>query len=60
MKFLSQLKINKINNGVSTGLQWIKSKGAKLDSYSPVNSKLIASVIGADKKAYEQTLTKAQ
>ena len=60
MKFLSQLKINKINNGVSTGLQWIKSKGEKLDSYSPVNSKLIASVIGADKKAYEQTLTKAQ
>ncbi len=60
MKFLSQLKINKINNGVSTGLQWIKSKGAKLDSYSPVDSKLIASVIGADKKAYEQTLTKAQ
>jgi len=60
MKFLSQLKINKNNNGVSTGLQWIKSKGEKLDSYSPVNSKLIASVIGADKKAYEQTLTKAQ
>ena len=60
MKFLSQLKINKINNGVSTGLQWIKSKGEKLDSYSPVNSKLIASVIGADKIAYEQTLTKAQ
>jgi len=60
MKFLSQLKINKNNNGVSTGLQWIKSKGKKLDSYSPVNSKLIASVIGADKKAYEQTLTKAQ
>lgn len=60
MKFLSQLKINKINNGVSTGLQWIKSKGAKLDSYSPVDSKLIASVTGADKKAYEQTLAKAQ
>jgi len=60
MKFLSQLKINKNNNGVSTGLKWIKSKGEKLDSYSPVNSKLIASVIGADKKAYEQTLTKAQ
>ena len=60
MKFLSQLKINKNNNGVSTGLQWIKSKGEKLDSYSPVNSKLIASLIGADKKAYEQTLTKAQ
>jgi len=60
MKFLSQLKINKNNNGVSTGLKWIKSKGEKLDSYSPVNNKLIASVIGADKKAYEQTLTKAQ
>jgi aldehyde dehydrogenase (NAD+) len=60
MKFLSQLKINKTNNGVSTGLQWIKSKGEKLDSYSPVDGKLIASVMGADKKAYEQTLAKAQ
>ncbi len=60
MKFLSQLKINKTNNGVSTGLQWIKSKGEKLNSYSPVDGKLIASVIGADKKAYEQTLTKAE
>jgi aldehyde dehydrogenase (NAD+) len=60
MKFLSQLKINKTNNGVSTGVQWIKSKGEKLDSYSPVDGKLIASVIGADKKAYEQTLAKAQ
>jgi aldehyde dehydrogenase (NAD+) len=60
MKFLSQLKINKTNNGISTGLQWIKSKGEKLDSYSPVDGKLIASVTGADKKAYEQTLAKAQ
>jgi aldehyde dehydrogenase (NAD+) len=60
MKFLSQLKINKKNNGVSTGLHWINSKGEKLDSYSPVDGKLIASVTGADKKAYEQTLAKAQ
>ncbi len=60
MKFLSQLKINKTNSGVCTGLQWIKSKGEKLDSYSPVDGKLIASVIGANKKAYEQTLAKAQ
>jgi aldehyde dehydrogenase (NAD+) len=60
MKFLSQLKINKTNNGVSTGVQWIKSKGEKLDSYSPVDGKLIASVNGADKKSYDLTITKAQ
>jgi aldehyde dehydrogenase (NAD+) len=60
MKFLSQLKITKTNNGVSTGLQWIKSKGEKLDSYSPVDGKLIGTVIGADKKSYETTIAKAQ
>ncbi|MBP6431712.1 MAG: aldehyde dehydrogenase family protein [Ferruginibacter sp.] len=60
MKFISQLKINTTNSGVSTGLQWVKSKGEKLNSHSPVDGKLIASVTGADKKSYEHTIAKAQ
>ncbi len=60
MKFLAQLNISKTNNGVSTGLQWLKSKGEQLDSYSPVDGKLIASVTGADRKAYDTVVQKAQ
>jgi aldehyde dehydrogenase (NAD+) len=60
MKFLAQLNISTTNNGVSTGLQWLKSKGEKLDSYSPVDGKLIASVTGADRKAYDAVVQKAQ
>ncbi|MGC4104655.1 L-piperidine-6-carboxylate dehydrogenase [Ferruginibacter sp.] len=60
MKFLSQLKIQKNNNGVSTGLQWPKAKGEKIPSYSPVDGKLIATVTGADKNNYDTVITKAQ
>src|SRR5882757_9175428 len=60
MLFLKQLKINALNNGVSTGLQWLKSKGEKISSYSPVDGKLIAAVTAADNKSYETVITKAQ
>ncbi len=60
MKFLSQLKIQKNNNGVSTGLLWPKAKGEKINSYSPVDAALIASVTAADKNNYEAVITKAQ
>jgi aldehyde dehydrogenase (NAD+) len=60
MKFLAQLKIQKNNNGVSTGLLWPKAKGEKIESYSPVDGKLIASVIAADKNNYDAVINKAQ
>ncbi len=60
MKFLTQLKIQKDNNGVSTGLIWPKAKGEKINSYSPVDGKLIASVTGADKNNYDTVIKKAQ
>ena len=62
MEFLAALKIQSSNPGVSTGSQWIKTKGEKLSSYSPVDGKLIGTVAAADKKAYEsavQTAAKA-
>ena len=60
MKFLSQLKIQKNNNGVSTGLLWPKAKGEKINSFSPVDGKLIAVVTGADKNNYDAVIAKAQ
>ncbi len=60
MKFLKELNIRSNNDGVSTGLNWLKPKGEKLNSYSPVDGKLIASVTGADAKTYEVVIQKAQ
>ncbi|HET6996578.1 MAG TPA: aldehyde dehydrogenase family protein [Chitinophagaceae bacterium] len=59
MDFLKILNIQSVNPGVSTGQQWIKSAGEKLDSYSPVDGKLIGSVTSADKKSYEAVIKKA-
>jgi aldehyde dehydrogenase (NAD+) len=57
---LHALQINPENDGVSTGSAWLKSKGEKISSYSPVDGKLIASVIATDKTSYENVLAKAQ
>ena len=60
MHFLSTLQIQQKNKGVSTGTKWIASKGANIDSYSPVDGKLIASVKSADKDSYEAVLQQAK
>jgi aldehyde dehydrogenase (NAD+) len=59
MDFLTTLKINSTNEGVSTGQQWIKSAGATIESFSPVNGKTIASTVSADRKAYDEVMQKA-
>jgi aldehyde dehydrogenase (NAD+) len=56
---LASLGVKKSNLGVSTGTKWIKSTGGKIDSYSPVDGKLIGSVQAADEKAYRNTTAKA-
>ncbi len=60
MEFLKTLGIAANNKGVSTGLQWIKTTGEKLTSFSPVDGKQIATVAGADRKAYDAVVEKAQ
>lgn len=60
MDFLKQLQIQSQNPGVSTGSNWINTKVGKLDSYSPVDGKLIGSVMSADKKAYETAIKTAE
>jgi len=56
MDFLKILLIESDNNGVSTGSKWIKSQGEIINSYSPVDGKLIGSVTAADKNSYEQVI----
>ncbi|MCB0775249.1 MAG: aldehyde dehydrogenase family protein, partial [Chitinophagaceae bacterium] len=60
MEFLKTLQIQKDNEGVSTGNEWIKSKGEKINSFSPVNGNLIGSVMAADKDSYDKAISKAE
>ncbi len=59
-KVLSQLGVEKINEGAATGTKWLKSGGEKIASYSPVDGKLIASVVAANAKNYETVVQQAQ
>ena len=56
---LKQLGVNATNPGVSTGNKWIKSKGAAIQSFSPVDGKLIASVTSATEKEYHEIVKTA-
>jgi aldehyde dehydrogenase (NAD+) len=60
MEFLKQLNIQQKNNGVSTGTQWLESKGPIIESFSPVDGKLIGSVTSADNESYQQAINKAK
>lgn len=60
MDFLASLKIQATNAGVSTGTTWINSSGPAIESYSPVDGKLIGTVQAADTKSYEAVVAKAQ
>lgn len=57
---LKKLKISELNDGVSTGNHTLKSSAAVLESFSPVDGKLIAKVSSCDKDSYEAVITKAQ
>lgn len=59
MDFLRTLGIQTENAGVSTGVEWINTGGEKIDSFSPVDGKLIGSVRSADRAAYDTVLAKA-
>ncbi len=57
---LKALQIKDINDGVSTGVHSWKPAGARLESYSPVDGELIASVVQAGKDDYEKVIRQAQ
>ena len=60
MDFLAPLKIDELNSGVSTGIASLPAHGELIESYSPVDGKLIATVKAADKSDYETVIAKAQ
>ena len=60
MNFLQTLKLQPENSGASTGSNWLPATGENIDSYSPVDGKLIGIVASASKKDYDQVVAKAQ
>lgn len=59
-EILDQLGIETTNSGASTGSFWYETKGETIDSYSPVDGKLIASVTAATEAEYQKIVDKAQ
>src|SRR6187551_1358762 len=60
MDFLKVFSIDANNQGTSTGSNWLRSSGEKIDSFSPVDGKLIGSVSTADKASYEKIIQTAE
>ncbi len=57
---LKTLKINKLNAGTSTGTWWSKSGKKRIDSFSPVDASLIASVYESTQADYDHCIATAQ
>ncbi len=56
---LAELGVNQLNNGASTGSNWTATGGSQIDSYSPVDGRLIGSVKAASADDYNKTVDKA-
>lgn len=59
-EILNDLGIGSLNRGTSTGSEWMITNGTPIDSFSPVDGKLIGSVMPTDKPAYDVLVIKAQ
>jgi aldehyde dehydrogenase (NAD+) len=59
MEFLKSLGLQADNSGVSTGANFLTSKGEILQSFSPVDGKLIGNVQSADEASYKTVIAKA-
>ncbi len=57
---LQALGIKPANSGASTGTSWLATGGAQIESYSPVDGKVIASVAAATTEDYELVVKQAQ
>jgi len=60
MDILSSLNIKTQSNGASTGIKWLKTSGETIDSFSPVDGKLIGSVTSATRDNYEEVIRTAE
>ena len=59
-EILTRFGIEEVNSGASMGAKWLKTRGEKIDSISPVDGSLIASVNSATEVDYEAVVLKAQ
>ena len=59
-KFLKELGLENINQGSSTGTKWVKSDGKTRKVSSPVDGKVISSVVESDDTIYEEIISTAQ
>lgn len=59
-KVLDKLGIEKNNEGASTGTKWLKGGGGKIESYSPVDGKKIATVTTVTNDTYDKVIEQAQ
>ena len=57
---LKVLGIKASNSGVSTGTKWIKSKGGVLQSFSPVDGRLIGKVAAGDKNSFDKVIKQSR
>ncbi len=57
---LAQFNIEEVNSGASAGGRWFNTRGEKIDSVSPVDGSVIASVTAATEADYEAVVLKAQ
>jgi len=59
-QILNRFEIKAVNNGVSTGVGWIETKGDITSSVSPIDNSEIAKVKNATAGDYENVVKKAQ
>ncbi len=59
-EMLKELGLKEMNDGASTGAEWLKTNGEILESYSPADGKLIGKVKQAGWDDYEKIIAKAQ
>ncbi|HTN16336.1 MAG TPA: aldehyde dehydrogenase family protein, partial [Chitinophagaceae bacterium] len=59
-EILKSLHIQSLNQGASTGSEWLVSTGTLIDSYSPTDGQVIASVQGVAEAEYNQVVEAAQ
>ena len=58
--FLAELGIESTNYGAAIDGQWIKTSGAEISSFSPVDGKLIGKVTLATDQEYDQVIAAAE
>lgn len=60
-KILGTLHLKKtLNQGISTGSNWLEGKAGKIDSYSPVDGQFIGTVSATSEDEYQQVIAAAE